>query len=81
MKKNVGFKGKGLEMHFFMRKSFSFPRKWIPWFVGNFYSLKKRRRLKYGSKIIYFEKNGFHTFIENHGFYLILKKKFRLKFL
>ena len=45
VKKNVGFKEKGLEMHFFMRKSFIFPRKWIPWFVGNqgFYSLKKKK--------------------------------------
>ena len=46
VKKNVGFKDKGLEMHFFMRKSFIFPRTWIPWFVGNFYSLKKRRRFE-----------------------------------
>ena len=47
MKKNVGFKEKGLEMHFFMRKSFIFPRKWIPWFVGNqgFYSLKKIKKI------------------------------------
>ena len=46
VKKNVGFKEKGLEMNFFMRKSFIFPRKWIPWFVENqgFYSLKKKKK-------------------------------------
>ena len=48
VKKNVGFKEKGLEMNFFMRKSFIFPRKWIPWFVENqgFYSLKKKKKIR-----------------------------------
>ena len=48
VKKNVGFKEKGLEMHFFMRKSFIFPRKWILWFFGNqgFYSLKKKKKIR-----------------------------------